>query len=116
MCMCKEEAVKVIRIKDDSMKQIKEILGKEADIKFEESKDEDNVLKPPVMLLTFDPEGQIIVVTSKKEFIGPAFGPALFKRFKEVTAIIPATIVIAKGSGYTSTSIGGQSLTDIWPW
>jgi hypothetical protein len=114
MGMCKEAAVKIVKINDEAMKQIKEILEKETDINFEESKE--GVSKPPVMLLAFDPEGQINVVTSQKEFVEPVFGPQVFQRMKEVTAVIPAAFVTGKGSGYVSTRIGGESLTDIWPW
>jgi hypothetical protein len=113
MAMCKEEAVKLVKLNDEMMNQIKEILAKALDIKFNRT---EPCWKPPLMLLAFNPEGQVSVVTSDNEFNGPTFGPELFKRIQKVTSIIPATFVTAIGSGVTSSRIGGQSLTDIWPW
>jgi pentose-5-phosphate-3-epimerase len=112
MGMCKEAAVKIIKTDAKWINEIKTQLKEKAGIAFKETK---KGLKPPLMLLALDPEGQIIIVTSEEEFNGPAFGPEFFKRIKEVTAVIPTTIITAKGSGCTSMSIGGESLTDIWP-
>lgn len=113
MGACNEEAVKLIKVDDEVVNQIKKMLEKHLDI----FREKDGVIKPPVIMLTFDPEGQIIVVTSKEEFnIRSPFLKVLEEEQMKITTNIPALISTGIGSGAAGVNIGGESLTDVWPW
>lgn len=110
MDMPKEKTVTVLRIKNDVMEKIKSILREELHIPFRNFK---GITKPPLILSVYYPNGSIVMVASDKEFQDSIFDP---KIINQVTGVIPATVITAKGSEVTSVTMGGESLTDIWPW
>ena len=114
-----EEVVRNVEVKPITvagMKAIKGVLQKDLDIEFDNDSG-----RPPVIVLTIHPKGKIIVGRSENEFdpknsINSIFDPQYFNQNRKFTAIISATFITGIGSGITSVEIGGESLTDIWPW